>query len=87
MVPPSTFIPIAEETGLIVPIGEWVLREALAEASRWPDAMTIAVNVSPAQMNTGALSQQVVHALAISGIAPHRLDLAISETVLMADSH
>ena len=85
-VAPSDFIPIAEETGLIVPIGEWVLREALAEAARWPEDLTLAVNVSPAQLQGDALTRQVVGALAMSGVAPRRLELEITETLLMHDS-
>jgi diguanylate cyclase (GGDEF)-like protein len=85
MILPGLFINLAEQSGLIVPIGEWVLREALAEAARWDDDLTIAVNVSAVQMRDGALLHQVVSALAATGIAPHRLELEITETVLMQD--
>jgi EAL domain-containing protein (putative c-di-GMP-specific phosphodiesterase class I) len=63
-----------------------VLREALAEAARWPEDVTIAVNVSPAQMQGDTLARQVIHALSISGVAPHRLELEITETLLIHDS-
>ena len=82
---PADFIPLAEETGLIVAIGEWALREALAEATTWQDDLTIAVNVSPAQMRGDGLLGQVIGALAASGVAPERLELEITETLLMDD--
>jgi diguanylate cyclase (GGDEF)-like protein len=85
VISPADFIPIAEETGLIVPIGEWVLREACVEAARWPDDIEIAVNLSPAQFN-GGLANVVRDALAASGLAPHRLELEITETLLLRDS-
>lgn len=73
MVSPVEFIPIAEETGLIVPIGEWVLRRACDEAAHWPDEVTLAVNLSPAQFKTANLAQTVINALKRSGLAPDRL--------------
>lgn len=82
---PAQFIPIAEETGLIGSIGEWALREALAQAATWHDELTIAVNVSPAQMRGEGLLGQVIGALAASGVAPDRLELEITETLLMED--
>jgi diguanylate cyclase (GGDEF)-like protein/PAS domain S-box-containing protein len=82
-VPPSVFIPIAEQIDIINPIGEWVLREALAEAATWRDDITIAVNVSPAQMRGEALLGQVIGALAATGVAPERLELEITENLLM----
>lgn len=85
MIGPVMFIGLAERSGLIVPIGEWVLREALAEAARWEEDLTIAVNVSAVQMRDGALVQQVVSALAATGLRPDRLELEITETVLMQD--
>lgn len=85
MIGPGRFICLAEQSGLIVPIGEWVLREAMAEAVRWADDLTIAVNVSAVQMRDGALLRQVVSALAATGLPPHRLELEITETVLMQD--
>ncbi|MBB4859032.1 diguanylate cyclase (GGDEF)-like protein/PAS domain S-box-containing protein [Novosphingobium chloroacetimidivorans] len=85
IVEPSQFIPLAEEAGLIANIGEWALREALSEAATWHEELTIAVNVSPAQMRGEALLGQVVSALANSGVAPERLELEITETLLMED--
>jgi diguanylate cyclase (GGDEF)-like protein len=85
MIGPVRFISLAEQSGLIVPIGEWVLREAMAEAARWADELTIAVNVSAVQMRDGALLRQVVSALAATGLPAHRLELEITETVLMQD--
>jgi diguanylate cyclase (GGDEF)-like protein/PAS domain S-box-containing protein len=84
MVSPADFIPIAEETGLIVPIGEWVLRTACAQAATWPDNIKIAVNVSPVQFKNGFV-QLVVNALATSGLTPRRLELEITEAVLIHD--
>ncbi|HEU0060525.1 MAG TPA: PAS-domain containing protein, partial [Hyphomicrobiaceae bacterium] len=86
LVAPATFIPLAEETGLIVPIGEWVIREACATAAQWPADVRIAVNLSPAQLRNPALPQTLVSALAASGLAPDRLELEITETVLLHDS-
>ena len=86
MIEPSIFIPIAEETGLIVQIGEWVLREALAEAASWPDHLSVSVNLSPAQMRDDALLGTIINALATTGLDPGRLELEITETVLMHDS-
>jgi diguanylate cyclase (GGDEF)-like protein/PAS domain S-box-containing protein len=85
MIGPVLFIGLAESSGLIVPIGEWVLREALAEAAGWEEDMTIAVNVSAVQMRGGALLHQVVSALAATGLRPDRLELEIIESVLMQD--
>jgi EAL domain-containing protein (putative c-di-GMP-specific phosphodiesterase class I) len=84
MIPPSDFIPIAEETGLIGPLGEWVLRTACAEAANWPDEMKIAVNVSPVQFGD-SLVQTVVSALACSQLPAERLELEITEAVLIRD--
>ncbi|MGL5164557.1 MAG: EAL domain-containing protein [Afipia sp.] len=86
MVSPAEFIPLAEETGLIVPIGEWVLRTACAEAAKWPADLRIAVNLSPAQFRSKELVPVVVGALAASGIASHRLELEVTETAIMHDS-
>ena len=84
-VSPDQFIPIAEETGQIVQIGEWVLREALAEAARWPDHLTVSVNLSPVQTMDKELYGTIVHALAASAVPAHRLELEITETVLMRE--
>jgi diguanylate cyclase (GGDEF)-like protein len=83
---PATFIPLAEETGLIVPIGEWVLREACREAARWPNALKIAVNLSPVQFTAGNVVELVASALASTGLDPSRLDLEITEGVLVKDA-
>ncbi|GAC1339414.1 MAG: hypothetical protein NVSMB18_07600 [Acetobacteraceae bacterium] len=84
LVPPDRFIPIAEETGLIVPIGEWVLRTACAEAASWPEELTVAVNVSPRQFKErDRLPQAVQAALAASALPPQRLELEITETALI----
>jgi diguanylate cyclase (GGDEF)-like protein len=82
MVSPAEFIPIAEESGLISALGEWVIRQACTDATSWPDNIKVAVNLSPIQLNT-ALVQTVVNALAASGMPSHRLELEITETVLM----
>jgi diguanylate cyclase (GGDEF)-like protein/PAS domain S-box-containing protein len=83
---PADFIPIAEETGLIVPIGEWVLRQACAEAMRWPGHISVAVNLSVAQFRGRKLVQAVTGALAESGLPGQRLELEITETVLMQNT-
>jgi len=86
MIPPLDFIPIAEETGLIVPMGDWVLRQACAEAATWPSNVKIAVNLSPVQFKNKILLSSVVSALAASGLSPNRLELEITESVLLQDS-
>lgn len=87
LVSPSDFIPLAEETGLITPIGEWVLREACHEAASWPEPIGVCVNLSPAQFRSRSLVQSVLSALATSGLAPQRLELEITESVLLAENH
>ena len=84
-VPPANFIPLAEETGLIVPIGEWVLRRACKEAATWPAHLRIAVNVSVAQFKPRNLVELVIKALAASGLKPQRLELEITESVMLQD--
>jgi diguanylate cyclase (GGDEF)-like protein len=86
MVSPVEFIPLAEETGLIVQIGDWAIRQACATAAAWPDHLVMAVNVSAAQFRRPGLVQAVVSALASSGLAPERLELEITETALLASS-
>ncbi len=85
MVMPLDFIPIAEETGLIVPIGEWVLRTAMAEAASWSEPMTIAVNLSPVQLRSPNLLPTIINSLAETGLDAARLELEITESVLMHD--
>ena len=86
MVMPDEFIPVAEETGLIVEIGEWVLRKACAAAATWPDNVTVAVNVSSAQFKNQALVLKVVGALAASGLSARRLAIEVTETALILDN-
>jgi len=83
MISPAEFIPVAEDTGLIVQLGEWVLREACSEAMNWPDHIRIAVNLSPVQFCRGNLVSVVVNALAATGLTPSRLELEITEAVLL----
>ncbi len=86
IVMPDDFIPLAEETGLIVQLGEWVIRNACSEVAHWPEHLHVSVNLSPAQMRSSALIGTVFNAVASAGIAPERLQLEITETVLMHDS-
>ncbi|MBN9560294.1 MAG: EAL domain-containing protein [Alphaproteobacteria bacterium] len=86
MVSPADFIPISEEIGLIVPLGDWVLKRACKEASVWPAHVKVAVNVSPAQFRTGHLVESVTEALAASGLPAARLELEITESVLLTNS-
>ena len=85
MISPTEFIPVAEETGLINPLGEWVLTTACAEAATWPNNIKIAVNVSPVQFRGDTLALKVVAALAASGLSANRLELEITEAVLIRD--
>jgi diguanylate cyclase (GGDEF)-like protein len=85
-VPPDRFIGVAEETGLIGAIGAWVLQQACQTAALWPDTMSIAVNVSPMQFRLPHFHETVVDALAASGLAPHRLELEITESMLLRDT-
>ena len=85
MISPAEFIPIAEETGLIVSLGEWVLRTACAEVAHWPEHIKVAVNVSPVQFKTGNFVQMVISALAASRLPARRLELEITEAVLIGD--
>lgn len=85
LVAPGAFIPIAEETGLIIPLGGWILREACREAASWPNPLKIAVNISPVQFRAGDLAAEVHLALLESGLAPSRLELEITEGVLIDD--
>ena len=85
MIPPSEFIPVAEETGLISELGKWVLMTACAEAATWPDTIKLAVNVSPIQFKDDTFALKVVAALATSGLLASRLELEITEAVLIRD--
>jgi diguanylate cyclase (GGDEF)-like protein len=86
MVPPSDFIPVAEEMGLIVQLGEWALRQACAEATEWPDGICVSVNLSPLQFSKGNLVSSVMSALASAGLPASRLELEITESVLLEKS-
>ncbi|MDO7835598.1 EAL domain-containing protein [Sphingobium sp. HBC34] len=83
MVSPLQFIPLAEETGLIIPIGEWVIHEACRVAASWPDHIRIAVNVSPVQFRSSTLNSIVLQGLARSGLDPQRLELEITESLFI----
>ena len=83
---PGVFIPIAEETNLIGPLGEWALRQACADAANWPGELRVAVNVSAHQFSSDTLPTVVTNALANSGLKPHQLELEITESVFMGDA-
>ncbi|HEX8553617.1 MAG TPA: EAL domain-containing protein [Sphingomonas sp.] len=83
MVPPVEFIPVAEETGLIVALGEWVIHEACRAATLWPDAVRIAVNVSPLQFRSASFEAVVMQALSRSGLNPARLEVEITESIFL----
>jgi diguanylate cyclase (GGDEF)-like protein len=83
LVPPSDFISVAEDIGLIVQLGEWALREACAEAAGWPDGICVSVNLSPVQFSKGNLVSTVMNALASSRLPASRLELEITESVLL----
>jgi diguanylate cyclase (GGDEF)-like protein len=83
LISPADFIPLAEEIGFIVPMGEWVIRQACATAARWPDDLHVAVNISAIQFRSPGLMQVIVSALAASGLAPTRLEVEITESVLL----
>ena len=86
MVSPDEFIPIAEETGMLDELGRWILVEACRQAASWPEGLVVAVNVSPVQFRKGDLAETIDMALAISGLRPDRLEIEITESVLLADS-
>ncbi len=85
MIAPLEFIPLAEETGLIIPIGEWVIRQACADAAIWPAKVHVAVNLSPAQFKSPNLIPTVISALSASQLSPQRLEFEITESVLIQD--
>ena len=84
-VSPATFVPLAEEIGFIVPLGEWVIREACLAAARWPEHLNVAVNISAVQFRGTSLMTVIVNALAASGLHPTRLEIEITESVLLQD--
>jgi diguanylate cyclase (GGDEF)-like protein len=86
LISPAEFIPVAEDTGLIIPLGEWILRTACAEAATWPDDIRVAVNISAIQLTHKNLANAVVGAMASAGIQPNRLELELTETVLIQNS-
>lgn len=86
MISPADFISMAEATGLIVPLGDWVLRQVCQEVAGWPGHLSVAVNVSAIQFQRPGLELAIVSALASSGLSPHRLELEITESTLMNDS-
>jgi diguanylate cyclase (GGDEF)-like protein len=86
MVPPAEFIPVAEEIGVIVPLGAWVIQQACRDAAIWPGPVGVAVNLSPAQFKGLSLIQTVISALEASGLSPHRLEFEITESALLADN-
>jgi len=86
LVAPHEFIPIAEDTGMIVAIGAWAMREACRQASEWPDYIRVAVNVSPVQFHRPGLNQVILSALALSGLAPNRLEIEITESIFLDGS-
>lgn len=83
---PDDFIPLAEEIGLITAIGEWVLRQACTEAATWPAPIKVAVNLSPVQLRNATLAQTVVSILNSTGLSPARLELEVTEAVLIKES-
>lgn len=85
LIAPNSFIPLAEETGLIVPIGEWVIRQACRTASRWPKHLHVAVNISAAQFRYAGLAEVIFSALATAGLEASRLEIEITESVLLQD--
>jgi diguanylate cyclase (GGDEF)-like protein len=86
MISPVNFIPLAEETGLIVPLGDWVLRQACVDAAGWSQEVSVAVNLSPVQFKNPTLVSSVKEALKASGLPAHRLELEITESVLLQNS-
>ena len=83
---PDRFIPLAEETGLMEPLGEWILEQACTDAASWPDDIKVAVNLSAVQFRSGKLFDVILCALVESGLPPERLELEITESVLMQNA-
>jgi EAL domain-containing protein (putative c-di-GMP-specific phosphodiesterase class I) len=86
LIAPDTFIPIAEESGLILSLSDWVLETACACAAQWPDGLFVSVNLSPTEFKRGNLMERVRHALQVSGIDPARMELEITESVMLEDA-
>ena len=86
LVPPAIFIPVAEDSGFILPLGAWALTEACRRAAQWPNDLKISVNLSPVQFSTPNLFNLILSILAETGLAPHRLELEITERIFMDDS-
>jgi len=86
LIPPEAFLPLAEDLRLIDKIGDWVLREACCTAMSWPEHLSVAVNLSPAQFASGSIEEAVVNALRVSGLNPNRLELEITETLLLSNT-
>jgi EAL domain-containing protein (putative c-di-GMP-specific phosphodiesterase class I) len=86
MVPPTKFIPVAEETGLIVEIGRWVLRQACADAAQWPPHLKVSVNLSAAQFAQGDIVEDIRTALSRAGLRPDRLVVEITESLLLTEN-
>lgn len=85
-VSPGKFIPIAEDTRLIVPIGKWVMRKACEEARRWPENVKVNVNVSPEQLLDDGFAEEVVDCLAATGLRPERLEIEVTESIFLRDA-
>ena len=85
LISPATFIPLAEESGFIIPLGEWVIRQACLTAAQWPDHLHVAVNISASQFRSAGLMQVILGALGASGLKPTRLEIEITESVLLQD--
>ena len=86
MISPGLFIPAAEETGLIVPLGEWALRQACRDAAHWPHPVRVSVNLSAVQFKTGNIANTVFSALATANLPANLLELEITESILLQDS-
>ena len=85
LISPANFIPLAEESGFIIPLGEWVIRQACLTAAQWPDHLHVAVNISASQFRSAGLMQVILGALGASGLKPTRLEIEITESVLLQD--
>lgn len=86
MLLPEQFIPLAEETGLIIPLGRWVLRQACQQAARWPGDTVVSVNLSPLQLHDDRLLEEITQALADNGLAGNRLELEVTESELLRET-